>query len=95
MNESRRESPSGETEAGRLSAAAFFCVSSSRYFLGAVALVNSLRLLGHTEPVYVLDYGLSEAERELLAPECTLVATPGDTTRSCSRRWRRWPTRPR
>ncbi len=60
--------------------AAFYCVSSSRYFLGAVALVNSLRLLGHTEPVFVLDYGLSEAERELLAQECTLVATPGDTT---------------
>ncbi len=60
--------------------AAFYCVSSSRYFLGAVALINSLRLLGHAEPVFVLDYGLSEAERELLAPESTLVTAPDDTT---------------
>jgi hypothetical protein len=63
-----------------LPGAAFYCVSSSRYFLGAVALVNSLRLLGHTEPVYVLDYGLREAERELLTPQCTLVTAPEDTT---------------
>jgi hypothetical protein len=50
------------------------------YFLGAVALINSLRLLGHTEPVFVLDYGLREAERELLSRESTLVAAPDDTT---------------
>jgi hypothetical protein len=50
------------------------------YFLGAVALVNSLRLLGHAEPIFVLDYGLSPAQRELLRKEATLVAAPGDTT---------------
>jgi hypothetical protein len=67
-------------EARALPSAAFYCVSSSEYFLGAVALINSLRLLGHTEDVYVLDCGLSESQRELLARESTLVAAPDDTT---------------
>ena len=31
--------------------AAFYCVADERYFLGAVGLVNSLRLVGHDEPV--------------------------------------------
>jgi len=70
----------GDGDAGRLPPAAFYCVSSSMYFLGAVALVNSLRLLGHAEPIFVLDYGLSTAERELLSQEATLVAAPDDTT---------------
>ena len=36
-------------------------------------MLNSLRLVGHTEPVYLLDCGLSEEQRELLAPHVTLV----------------------
>jgi hypothetical protein len=59
--------------------AAFYCVSDSRFFLGAVGLVNSLRLVGHTEPIFVLDCGLSAAQRELLAPQVTLVRGPRDT----------------
>jgi hypothetical protein len=59
---------------------AFYCVSSGMYFIGAVALVNSLRLLGHAEPIFVLDTGLSPAQCELLRKEATLVAAPGDTT---------------
>jgi hypothetical protein len=55
-------------------------VASEIYFLGAVALVNSLRLLGHTEPIFVLDRGLSPAQRELLGSEVSLVPSPGDTT---------------
>ena len=27
--------------------AAFYCVADERYFLGAVAMINSLRLVGH------------------------------------------------
>jgi hypothetical protein len=60
--------------------AAFYCVSSGRYFLGAVALVNSLRLVGQSEPIFVLDSGLSPAQRELLSREATVVPAPGDTT---------------
>jgi hypothetical protein len=57
--------------------AAFYCVADSRYFLGAVGMLNSLRLLGHTEPVYVLDCGLAPRQRELLAPHVTIVEAPG------------------
>jgi hypothetical protein len=58
--------------------AAFYCVTDSRYFLGAVGMVNSLRLLGHREPVYVLDCGLTAHQRELLTPHATLVAAPSE-----------------
>ena len=59
-------------------AAAFYFVSSPIYFLGAVGAINSLRLLGHREPIYLLDCGLSEEQRELVAPEVTLVEGPHD-----------------
>jgi hypothetical protein len=58
--------------------AAFYCVADERYFLGAVGLVNSLRLVGHTEPIFLLDCGLTDSQRELLEPEATLVAGPAD-----------------
>jgi hypothetical protein len=58
--------------------AAFYCVSDDRYFLGAVGMLNSLRLLGHREPVYVLDCGLTAHQRQLLAPHATLVPAPSE-----------------
>ena len=58
--------------------AAFYCVADERYFLGAVGMINSLRVLGHDEPVFVLDCGLTDEQRELLAPHATLVAAPRD-----------------
>lgn len=58
--------------------AAFYCMSSRLYFLGAVGLVNSLRLIGHREPIFLLDCGLSESQRRLLAPHVNLVAAPDD-----------------
>jgi hypothetical protein len=58
--------------------AAFYCVADARYFLGAVGLVNSLRLQGHREPIHLLDCGLTAAQRELLAAEVTLVPAPTD-----------------
>ena len=45
---------------GAMTEVAFYCVAGERYFLGAVALVNSLRLVGHREPVFLLDCGLSD-----------------------------------
>jgi hypothetical protein len=53
--------------------AAFYCVCDDRYFLGAVGMINSLRLQGHEEPIFVLDCGLTGAQRELLAPQATVV----------------------
>jgi len=59
-------------------AAAFFCVADARYFLGAVGLVNSLRIQGHDEPIVLLDCGLTPAQRELLRHEVELEAAPRD-----------------
>ena len=58
--------------------AAFYCVSNSVFFLGAAALINSLRLVGHREPVYVLDCGLTRDQREALSTQATVVEPPGD-----------------
>jgi hypothetical protein len=57
--------------------AAFYCVSSAMYFLGAVGMINSLRLVGHEEPIFVLDCGLTAAQRRLLEPQATVIAAPG------------------
>ncbi len=59
--------------------AAFYCVSSGEYFLGAVAMVNSLRLLGHSEPIYMLDCGMSPTQRELVSDEVTVIPAPDDS----------------
>lgn len=53
--------------------AAFYCMSSELYFPGCVGLINSLRLVGHTEPIYVLDCGLEPGHRALLEREATVV----------------------
>ena len=45
--------------------AAFYCVSDDRYFLGAVGLINSLRLVGHSEPIHLLDCGLTAGQAEV------------------------------
>jgi hypothetical protein len=54
----------------------FYTVADSAYFLGAVALVNSLRLTGHADRVLVLDCGLGPEQRALLEPEADLVPAP-------------------
>jgi len=55
---------------------AFYCVADERYFPGVVAMLNSLRLQGHDEAVFVLDCGLSRRQREQLGPEVTIVERP-------------------
>ncbi len=60
-------------------ATAFYCVSDSRYFLGAVGLINSLRLQGHAEPIHLLDCGLTAEQRALIDDEVVLVDAPDDT----------------
>jgi hypothetical protein len=69
MSQEQRECPK----------AAFYCVSSREYFLGAVGLINSLRLLGHDEPVYLLDRGLTPAQRQLVTPHATVVPAPRES----------------
>jgi hypothetical protein len=52
---------------------AFYCVCDRNHFLGLVGLINSLRIVGHHETVYVLDCGLEQWQRELLEPEAVLA----------------------
>jgi hypothetical protein len=63
----------------RLPRLAFYCVSSGEYFLSAVAMINSLRLNGHSEPIFMLDCGLTQAQREVVSHEVTVVAAPNDS----------------
>jgi hypothetical protein len=58
--------------------AAFYLVCDSRYFLGALGTINSLRLLGHREPINVLDCGLTAGQRSRLEPEVRLIEAPAD-----------------
>ena len=60
---------------------AFYCVADERYFLGAVGLINSLRLVGHDEPIFLLDCGLTAASASCSQPQVTLVAGRGETRR--------------
>ncbi len=53
-----------------------YAISDSRFFLGLIALVNSLRLQGHHEPIIVLDCGLADYQREILSHETTVIAAP-------------------
>ena len=57
-------------------AATFYTIANARYFLGLVALLNSLRLKGHDEELVVLDEGLTPEQRERLEPHVTLVELP-------------------
>jgi hypothetical protein len=55
---------------------AFYSVSDDHFFLGAVALVNSLRLVGHDEPIFIVDTGLTPEQRRKLADHVTLIPAP-------------------
>lgn len=55
---------------------AFYTVADRRFFPGLVALLNSIRLVGHDEPLFVVDAGLTAEQRELLGDRVTLVPAP-------------------
>jgi hypothetical protein len=55
---------------------AFYSVCDSRHFPGAVALLNSLRLAGHDEPIFLVDAGLTAEQRSLIAEHVTLIPAP-------------------
>jgi hypothetical protein len=54
----------------------FCAIVDSVYFVGAVALVNSLRLTGHTGEIAFLDVGLDEGQRAFLGKEATVHDGP-------------------
>lgn len=53
--------------------AAYYAVADSHFFLGVVALANSLRLTGNNGEIVVIDAGLFSDQRRFLERECTLV----------------------
>ena len=55
-----------------------FAVGDADYFVGIVALVNSLRITGNHMPVTVLDLGFTAAQRTLLASHCMVVDSSRD-----------------
>ena len=58
---------------------AAYCVSNADHFLGAVALVNSLRLTGWHDQIVLVDCGLTKRQRDLLASEALLLPAPDST----------------
>jgi hypothetical protein len=56
----------------------YYTVSNHAYFLGTVALLNSLRVTGNDGPFVVLDAGLTPEERAALVPYADVVSIPED-----------------
>jgi hypothetical protein len=45
----------------------FYVIGNQAYFLGVVALINSLALTGHSHPIVIGDLGLTGQQREILS----------------------------
>lgn len=56
----------------------FFTIADRRFFPGAVAMMNSLRLTGNIGDVVVLDRGLTPEQRDLLDHHATVVQLPDE-----------------
>lgn len=56
----------------------YFTVSNHTYFLGTVALLNSLRVTGNEDPFVVLDAGLTSDERTALEAHTNVVSASED-----------------
>jgi hypothetical protein len=59
---------------------AFYCACDRHHFVGLVALLNSLRLVGHDEPIYVVDAGLTEEQLRLLDDHVNVLPAPRDVS---------------
>jgi hypothetical protein len=65
----------------------FYCVADAAYFVGAAALINSLRVVGHDERVVVLDCGLEPGQRDRLSREATILSAPAKAPRPSLLKW--------
>jgi hypothetical protein len=65
-----------ETEATGETEVTYYTVSDHRFFAGAVALLNSLRLTGNRGPLVVLDAGLTPRDRVVLSAHATVFRPP-------------------
>jgi hypothetical protein len=59
---------------------AFYVAADSSHFIGLVALINSLRVVGHDEPIYVANCGFAGSQARRLAEHVILVETDGAST---------------
>jgi len=66
------------TTAGSMPATTFYSICNDRFFLGLVALINSLRLHGHDDGIVVVDCGLTPRQRGQLEGHATLLPAPAD-----------------
>ena len=57
---------------------AFYAVADARFFPGLAAMLNSLRLVGHTEPVFVVDAGLTAGSATRCSPTPPSCPPRGD-----------------
>ncbi len=60
-------------------AVTYYTVSDHRFFLGTVAMLNSLRITGNEGELVVLDMGLTDHERDVLRGHASLVMPPEET----------------
>ncbi|MBW4663410.1 MAG: hypothetical protein KME01_04290 [Chroococcus sp. CMT-3BRIN-NPC107] len=60
----------------------FYTICNSKYFLGVVGLLNSLRVVGHQQKIVVLDCGLTSRQQEILRPHCTLYSLPKEEAKN-------------
>lgn len=51
----------------------FFTIGDHAFFPGVAGLVNSLRVVGHTQRIVIADCGFTAREREILEPHATLI----------------------
>ncbi|MDO8209844.1 hypothetical protein [Conexibacter sp. CPCC 206217] len=51
-------------------------VSDSKFFIGLVGMINSLRMTGNDEPLIVIDVGLTDKQKALISRECEIVPPP-------------------
>ena len=56
----------------------FYTATDARHFVGAVGLVNSLRLCGHDQPIVVTDIGMTEPQRGAMEAAAEIL-DGGDT----------------
>jgi hypothetical protein len=65
----------------------FYTISDARFFLGTVALLNSLHQFGHTETLVILDCGLTETQRRHLEPFAVMVPFDRTKARNPLQKW--------
>jgi hypothetical protein len=56
----------------------YYTIANAQFFPGLVALLNSLRLSGNHGELVVLDRGLVDLQREMLAPHASVVRLPDE-----------------